>query len=195
MAEIETVRQLILEASQLVRRARSLAKNTNESGGVGEGERTVMRLLAEEGGMTVPALARASATTRQNVRVVVNRLVATGLARQALNPAHRKSPLIQMSDEGRARLDRLEHSLERELQAKIGTLDDAELSLAIECLRRTRELIYGTKDPAPRAKALETEPHKGTRTRKTSGAERKHSTTLDEPGSDESEAELPVNLL
>ena len=193
MAEFETVRQLIFEASLLARYARSSAITADKSGGLGVGERMVMRLLGMEEGMTVPELARVGVTTRQNVRVVVNRLVAKGLARQTVNPAHRKSPLIQISEDGRKRLARSEDSLERQLQGKIGTLDDGELAFAIECLRRTRELIYGDAGLVTKAQANES--LEESRTGKTAGNNRKHSAAKEKPDAEENEAELPVNLL
>jgi DNA-binding MarR family transcriptional regulator len=195
MAEIQMVRQLIVEASLLARLARSHLIAIGESAVLGEAERRVMRLLGEEGELTVPQLARASATTRQNLRVVVNRLAAKGLVKAVANPAHRKSPLILISEQGMARLARSEDSLESGFQGMIGKLDDDDLGTAIECLQRTRELLYGTAGPVPLKKAPEKEPPKETRTWKSAGAERKFSSAKEEPGSEENEAELPVNLL
>jgi|SRR5580658_8453017 DNA-binding MarR family transcriptional regulator len=79
--------------------------------------RGVMTSLAALGRRTVPDLARERPVSRQHIQVVVNALMAEGLAKTARNPIHRRSPLIDLTDEGRRRL-RLINEREAALLAK-----------------------------------------------------------------------------
>ena len=64
--------------------------------------RAVLELLLGEGTATVPAMARARGVSRQHIQQQVDALLAEGLAERRQNPAHRRSPLIALSDKGRA---------------------------------------------------------------------------------------------
>ena len=56
---------------------------------------------------TVPQIARRLGITRQAVQRVINDLLAQRLVAQVANPDHRTSPLIGLTDDGTATLDRL----------------------------------------------------------------------------------------
>ena len=57
--------------------------------------------------ITVPQAARRLGVTRQGVQRVVNDLVAAGLLHTVANPDHRSSPLLELTPEGSACLDRI----------------------------------------------------------------------------------------
>jgi len=63
-------------------------------------ERAVLERLAEGGPMTVPQMARARSCSRQHIQARVDALAGRGLVRGQPNPAHRRSPLIALSEEG-----------------------------------------------------------------------------------------------
>jgi DNA-binding MarR family transcriptional regulator len=75
--------------------------------------------LAEQP-LTVPQIARRMGLTRQSVQASVNRLLADGLVASQHNPAHRRSPLIALTDRGR----RAYESLDRRQAAWINDLAD-----------------------------------------------------------------------
>jgi len=90
------------------------------------GMRALLELLLREGSMSVPDAARARAVSRQLVQQQVDALGDRKLVQREPNPAHKRSPLIGLTDRGRAliqnmRADEL-HALSR-LQA--GTSDSA----------------------------------------------------------------------
>jgi len=81
--------------------------------GVTAGMRTVMASLADAGPRTVPELARERSASRQHLQTVVNDLLAAALAQALPNPAHRRSPLIALTEDG---VRRLRQVRERETQ-------------------------------------------------------------------------------
>jgi len=52
--------------------------------------------------LTVPQIARRMGLTRQSVHTTVNRLLADGMAELAPNADHRRSPLVGLTERGRA---------------------------------------------------------------------------------------------
>jgi DNA-binding MarR family transcriptional regulator len=61
--------------------------------------------VISEGRWTVPAAARRLGVTRQAVQRVADDLVADRQARYAENPAHQRSPLVEITTAGRRTLD------------------------------------------------------------------------------------------
>jgi len=65
-------------------------------------ERSLLECLHQQGPQTVPQMARARLTSRQNVQVLINRLRSRGLVQVSPNPAHRRSPLLEVAPAGAA---------------------------------------------------------------------------------------------
>jgi len=80
--------------------------------------RSLMASLADDGARAVPELARERGVSRQHVQTGVNELLAAGLADVRPNPAHRRSPLIALTEEGARRL-RLIQDRETQLLARL----------------------------------------------------------------------------
>jgi DNA-binding MarR family transcriptional regulator len=72
--------------------------------GVTSAMRGVMVSLAAGEPRAVPELARERPVSRQHMQLVVNQLLAAGLAEALPNPAHRRSPRVGLTDHGRRRL-------------------------------------------------------------------------------------------
>src|SRR5579871_4207071 len=68
--------------------------------GVTTAMRGVMTSLAGVGPRTVPELARERPVSRQHIQAVVNELMTAGLVQATANPAHRRSQLIGLTDQG-----------------------------------------------------------------------------------------------
>jgi DNA-binding MarR family transcriptional regulator len=85
--------------------------------------------------LTVAQVARRMGLARQSVQAVVNRLRDDGLVAVAANPDHRRSPLIDFTDEGRARYAALQRRQARWADALADGLDPAELATAARVLQ------------------------------------------------------------
>ncbi len=62
--------------------------------------RAVLEILARDGSQSVPALAQTLQIKRQYVQVMVNEVIADGLAEKRPNPRHSTSPLIVLTKAG-----------------------------------------------------------------------------------------------
>ncbi|MGW3496514.1 MarR family winged helix-turn-helix transcriptional regulator [Streptomyces sp. NPDC001020] len=73
--------------------------------GISVGVRAVLDLLRGHGPLTVPQMGRAQALSRQFVQRMVNDAAARGLVESIPNPAHKRSSLIRLTDDGQAAID------------------------------------------------------------------------------------------
>ncbi|NNG86890.1 MarR family transcriptional regulator [Streptomyces sp. NHF165] len=92
------------------------------------GMRAVLDLLREHGPQTVPQMGRAQALSRQFVQRMVNDATAQHLVEAVPNPAHRRSPLIRLTEAGSAAVGAL-HAREQDLLSHVGgelTREDVE---------------------------------------------------------------------
>lgn len=116
--------------------------------GMGTGESRLLQMLGEHTNLTVPQLARLRGTSRQNVQILANRLVAEGCIESSGNPAHKRSALIHLTEQGRTRL-RLAREHDQRLEAELlSSFSETQLSLGLQLLARLREVL-SSKDRSP----------------------------------------------
>jgi DNA-binding MarR family transcriptional regulator len=122
----------------LYRRGLRKLEQGEEIEGVSVGVRSVLTLLHRYGPMTVPQMGRVMTLTRQFVQRMVNDAVARGWAEAIPNPAHQRSSLIRITDDGAAVITAIlarEHALNRQVG---GDLTEAELRA---CTRVLKEMM------------------------------------------------------
>ncbi|MBZ9643074.1 MarR family winged helix-turn-helix transcriptional regulator [Streptomyces sp. PSKA30] len=122
----------------LYRRVQRKVEQGEAVEGLSVGVRAALDLLGKQGPMTVPQMGRAQALSRQFVQRMVNDAAARGLVESIPNPAHQRSSLIRLTDEGRAAITAVlarEHVILREVG---GDLTDAEVTA---CLRVLGEML------------------------------------------------------
>ncbi|RSN10056.1 MarR family transcriptional regulator [Streptomyces sp. WAC 01325] len=122
----------------LYRRGLRKLEQGEEVEGVSVGVRSVLVLLHRYGPMTVPQMGRLMTLTRQFVQRMVNDALARGWAETTPNPAHQRSSLIRITDEGEAVITAIlarEHALNRQVG---GELTETELQA---CVRVLKEIL------------------------------------------------------
>jgi DNA-binding MarR family transcriptional regulator len=86
----------------------------------------------------VPQLARGRPVSRQNVLMLVNRLITEGLAESVRNPEHKRSYLVRLTPPGKVLLEEM---WSREMEALISLdhdLSSEDLQTATNVLHRLR---------------------------------------------------------
>jgi DNA-binding MarR family transcriptional regulator len=125
----------------LYRRVQRKVEQAEPVEGISVGVRAVLDLLRGHGPLTVPQMGRAQALSRQFVQRMVNDAAAHGLVESIPNPAHKRSPLIRLTDDGRAAIDAVtarEHALLRQVR---GNLTEADVQTCVRVLTRMLELF------------------------------------------------------
>jgi len=123
------------------------------------GEASVLQILEELGPKTVPQIAKARSTSRQNIQVLVNRLIAEGCLEANRNPAHKLSALIVLTVRGKELLATATKHEARivDTLAAMASAEKVSAVAATEVLRRLRELLIKCRSGARETKPA-TEP-------------------------------------
>jgi DNA-binding MarR family transcriptional regulator len=192
-AEPRDLELLVEEVNALTLRLKQAIRVGEDAGGLLSATQCVLRWLLE-GPKTVPQLARLRGTSRQNVQILVNRLTRQGLVAFAINPAHRRSVLVQLTEGGRGILRSVsaEHTLGNALSPRIA---QNEVRSAVALLRRLRDSIAERQNASSITGAATAPPKHG---KAAMEVRAKDSPPLTLGAIDESsisQHELPVNLL
>lgn len=168
--------------SQLLGEVGAVATRLRQNPGFPQVADAVLDLLHRQGPMTVPQIARARATSRQNVQILVDRLETEGRIAILRNPAHKKSSLVVLTARGKTWLETSRHGQE-DLSSSMGECCSAEeIQGAIRVLSRIRSLLSATTPDRNRLRReLSTRPE--------SAEESVNNTTTDDA------EEFPVSLL
>ena len=151
----EQLARLMREIRTCFNQLKSLAGRLHEDLGVNPSMRAVMESLAGGGRQTVSDLARCKGVSRQHVQAIMNALLADGLVVAVENPAHRRSPLFDLTNRGRATFAAI-GAREREPLERIAagltlaSLQQARTTLEQLNSRLAAEIIRGETDEAAR---------------------------------------------
>ncbi len=92
--------QLIWQTRRLFQRLRSTSDELLEGSGINASQRAVLEFLYQKQPQTVPQMAREKSVSRQHIQIIVNDLLALELIESVDNPAHKRSPLMQLTSKG-----------------------------------------------------------------------------------------------
>jgi DNA-binding MarR family transcriptional regulator len=92
-------------------------------------QRKILRTLRDEGPLTLAELARKHLVTRQHSRKVVQSIVDTGFVEMKLNPAHKRSMLVSLTDAGLDYIDQHDQKVCAFLEVTLGDVDDNDLEV------------------------------------------------------------------
>ncbi len=138
---VEALMALIEEAIALHLQLQVLTEELHGHSELSRACRGILRDLYRLGPRTVPQLARGRPVSRQNVLMLVNRLISDGLAEQIRNLEHKRSYLVRLTSRGKALLEEMwsrETALLNSLNLNLSTDD---LQAATNVLHRLREAL------------------------------------------------------
>ncbi|MFG3119362.1 MarR family winged helix-turn-helix transcriptional regulator [Streptomyces sp. NPDC048197] len=110
--------------------------------GLTAGEHALLDALRTDGPRTVPQLARTMGLDRQPVQRWVNHAAELGLVVTAPNPAHRRSPLIELTTEGTEVIRGIQDFEATELRHRLADLPAADVRTALHVLDRIGEEFH-----------------------------------------------------
>ncbi|MBE3015085.1 MarR family transcriptional regulator [Microbispora sp. NEAU-D428] len=120
----------------LYRRAFRKVEQDTTIEGLSVGMRAVLNMLRERGPMTVPQMGRDQALSRQFVQRMINDAAARGLVEFVPNPAHKRSSLIRLTQEGRTAITAVVDRERAVFRRVGGDLSSADVDACIRVLSR-----------------------------------------------------------
>jgi DNA-binding MarR family transcriptional regulator len=137
----ETLMSLIEEAIGVHLQLQILTQELHGHSELSRACRGILRDLYRLGPRTVPQLARGRPVSRQNVLVLVNRLIAEGLAESIRNPEHKRSYLVRLTPRGKGLLEQMWSHETALLNSLDLDLSSQDLQVATNVLHRLREAL------------------------------------------------------
>jgi DNA-binding MarR family transcriptional regulator len=133
--------ELVDETVRLYRRLNLVAEEVHEKGEMSGGVRGILLTLKKDGAQTVPHLARSKSVSRQHIQVLVNQLIEEGFVKLQTNPAHKRSPLLNLTPLGERVVTQMAAREARLLSKADLGLTDAIITEAAHSLRIIREFF------------------------------------------------------
>jgi DNA-binding MarR family transcriptional regulator len=164
-----------------------------ETGPTDRGESALLQVIFFDGPQTVPQIARRVGTSRQAIQVTVNRLQREGKFELLSNPAHKRSDVVKLTEQGKEAAAAESQRSRRWLEGLGGHATEAELSSATAIISRLNQFLGNAAErqaTPPREEGI-------TRSRRASRSKKPRLPTSDWPSPEESQDQdgLPVNLL
>jgi DNA-binding MarR family transcriptional regulator len=100
-ATAQLLYDLIWQTRRLFQRLRATSDQLLENSGINSSQRAVLEFLCQAQPQSVPRMARARSVSRQHVQVVINQLNELQLVEAVHNPSHKRSPLFQLTENGK----------------------------------------------------------------------------------------------
>jgi DNA-binding MarR family transcriptional regulator len=148
MVDPGLLEDVIGEVRSLFHLLRAAAGELHGLGQSSAGLRGVLESLGNHGPQTVPQLARSRPVSRQHIQMLVNELTRRGLVHLTENPAHKRSRLIALTEEGSVTRRRMRRREERLLARLPVSRSGKEMQTALAVLQEIRRAL---EDPAWRA--------------------------------------------
>jgi DNA-binding MarR family transcriptional regulator len=104
-------------------------------------ERAVLEFLVRNGSTTVPDIARARGVSRQHIQTIVNGLLARSLVEAAVNPAHRRSSLVVLTDGGSALIEEMLDRERLEMADRLDGITETSMTEAADVLATVRSRL------------------------------------------------------
>lgn len=102
-------------------------------------DRAVMEFLYPEETLSVPSIANKYGVSRQHVQVTVNQLRSVGMVRAETNPHHKRSPLIRLSELGRATFAEIRKNESTILRKLFADLPEQDIDMTRRVLKSLLE--------------------------------------------------------
>lgn len=136
--------ELAAAAAQAITQAHfgmvALMEALHEQGAFSSGRRALLFNL-RDASMTVPQLAALRPVSRQYVQKLMDEMKREGLVRPTPNPAHRRSPVYELTDAGRALAASMERAETPALERLAAEFDEATLTSLTAALDRARAVM------------------------------------------------------
>jgi len=152
---VESLAALFAEIHTLATRLKHGRETFQHQDDWPSGVRSILLILGRSGAQTVPEIARERSTSRQNIQIIVKRLKRAGLADLEINPAHKRSVLVRLTERGKVLLKHLEEAETTFQESVLAKLSAEDLASTTNCLRRVRQLlavdskVHGSKRHTP----------------------------------------------
>lgn len=127
--------ELVWCTRRLFQRLRTSGEALLEGTGINASQRAVLEFLDLHQPQTVSSMAREKTVSRQHIQTVVNDLLALGLVESRDNPAHKRSPLILMTAQGKKLFEKITQKESKVLEVLAKEFDEKDVATTIKTMK------------------------------------------------------------
>ncbi len=146
MPKPQTLYQVIRHVRSCFNQLKALSDELHQDLGISASMRAVMESLAEDGGQTVPQIARVKGVSRQHIQVNVDELVDSALVVLRDNPGHRRSLFVTLTKKGQTVFKEMRHREMKLLELLAHDFRLDQLEETVETLMKLRKSLVTTRE-------------------------------------------------
>lgn len=130
----EQIYELVWSTRRLFQQLRATSDELLEGTEIKASQRAVLEFLDQHQPQTVSNMAREKTVSRQHIQTLVNDLLSLKLVKSQENPAHKRSPLISMTGEGKKLFKKITQKEIKVLGAMAGEFNEKNITTSIRTL-------------------------------------------------------------
>ena len=137
----EQIYELVWSTRRLFQQLRATSDELLEGTGINASQRAVLEFLNQNQPQTVSNMAREKTVSRQHIQTVVNDLLSLELVQSKENPAHKRSPLISMTEKGKKLFKKITQREIKVLDAMAGEFSEKNIATSVQTLNAIRDYL------------------------------------------------------
>jgi DNA-binding MarR family transcriptional regulator len=141
----EQIYELIWCTRRLFQQLRSTSDELLNGTGINASQRAVLEFLNQHQPQTVSNMAREKMVSRQHIQTVVNDLLQLDLVQAQDNPAHKRSPLISMTEQGKQLFKKTTREEMKVLDAMSAELNEKDIATSIRTLNALNDYLQSAQ--------------------------------------------------
>jgi DNA-binding MarR family transcriptional regulator len=139
--ETKQIYELVWCTRRLFQQLRATSDELLEGTGINTSQRAVLEFLSKHQPQTVSSMARERDVSRQHIQLIVNSLLEVDLVEARDNPAHKRSPLISITEKGDKLFAEIILRETKVLDAMAGQFGEKNISASIRTLKAMRDYL------------------------------------------------------
>lgn len=144
-ARAEQMYELVWRTRRLFQQLRASGDELLQGTGINASQRAVLEFLNLKQSQTVSNMAREKNVSRQHIQTVVNDLLALGFVEAKENPAHKRSPLILLTTDGKKLFRKITQKESRLLEVLAKEFNEKNVATTIDTLMALENCLASAK--------------------------------------------------
>jgi len=137
----EHIYELVWCTRRLFQQLRATSEELLEGTGINASQRAVLEFLDQHQPQTVSNMAREKNVSRQHIQTLVNDLLTLNLVKSHENPAHKRSPLMSMTEQGKKLFMKIIRDEAKVLASMASEFSGKNVSTSIRTLKSMHQYL------------------------------------------------------
>jgi len=137
----ENIYELVWCTRRLFQQLRVTSDELLKGTGINASQRAVLEFLDQHQPQTVSSMARERTVSRQHIQTLVNDLLTLKLVKAQENPAHKRSPLISITEQGKKLFKKITRAEAKVLDSMADEFSGKSISTSIRTIKAINDYL------------------------------------------------------